>query len=319
MGQYPGIQESAWRASDGSVGIVMTNIAPGSVTFSLPISYSRLNLPSGAAYVVQSVDASPGAVLDANLTKDSAYSITLASQDILLVTLTPKAPQPQIGAGGVVIHASTSSTVSPGSLFDIYGTNLAASSAIAPPVLPVILGNVQVLINGIPAPLLYIGPTQIVAQVPNSTLIGAASVIVLHDGAVSPAASVNVQQGAPNILTYGANRAIVKNHNYSLNSSANPAQVGSYVTAYLLGSGPVALALPDGVSGPTSPLSWENLTTTVTIGGRHATTVFQGMAPGFAGLVHVDLQVPDLPPGDYPIQVSIGAAQSNTFLMSVGN
>lgn len=52
-GQFPSIQESAWRASDGSVGIVMTNISSGGVTFSLPISYSRLGLPPGAAYSVQ--------------------------------------------------------------------------------------------------------------------------------------------------------------------------------------------------------------------------------------------------------------------------
>jgi uncharacterized protein (TIGR03437 family) len=90
-GQYPGIQESAWRAVDGTVGIVLTNIAPGSVTFSLPIAYSRLGLPSGAAYTVQAVGASSTTPLDANMTKDSAYSITLASQQIFLVTLTQKA------------------------------------------------------------------------------------------------------------------------------------------------------------------------------------------------------------------------------------
>jgi uncharacterized protein (TIGR03437 family) len=90
-GQYPSIQESAWRASDDSVGIVLTNIAPASVTFSLPIAYGRLGLPAGAAYTVQAVGAASGTALDANMTKDSAYSITLASQQILLVTLTQKA------------------------------------------------------------------------------------------------------------------------------------------------------------------------------------------------------------------------------------
>jgi uncharacterized protein (TIGR03437 family) len=320
-GQYPSIQESAWRASDGSIGIVLTNIAPNSVTFSLPISYSRLGPPSGAAYTVQSTGGSSPAVLDSNLVKDSAYSITVTPQQILLVTLTPKAPQPQINAGGAVMHASASTTVSPGSLFDIYGANLASTPASAPPdspVLPSILGNVQVLVNGIPAPLLYVGPAQIVAQIPDSTMIGTASVVVLRDGAASAAASITVQQAAPSILTYGANRAIVQNQNYSLNSSANPAQVGSYAVAYLIGSGPVSPAVIDGVPVAATPLSRETLTTTVTVGGMQAQVPFAGMAPGFVGLVQIDFQVPDLPAGDYPIQVAIGTAQSNTAIMTIG-
>ncbi len=89
--QQPSIFESAWRAGDGSTGIVLTNIAPGSVTFSLPISYSRLGLPAGATYTVQAIGDSSSTSLDANMTKDASYSITLASQQILLVTLTQKA------------------------------------------------------------------------------------------------------------------------------------------------------------------------------------------------------------------------------------
>jgi uncharacterized protein (TIGR03437 family) len=46
--------------------------------------------------------------------------------------------------------------------------------------------------------------------------------------------------------------------------------------------------------------------------------LFAGMAPGFVGLVQVNFQVPDLPAGDYPIQVSIGSAQSNAPAMTVG-
>ena len=219
------------------------------------------------------------------------------------------------------MHASASTTVSPGSLFDIYGTNLASNAVSAPQgsqVLPSILGNVQVLVNGIPAPLLYAGPTQIVAQIPSSILIGAASVVVLSNGAASAPASVTVQQAAPAILTYGTNRAIVQNQDFSLNSSANPAQGGSYGTAYLIGSGPVAPIVMDGEPAAASTLSWETLNTTVTVGGTQAQVLFAGMAPGFVGLMQIDFQVPELPAGDYPMQVSIGTAQSNTPTITVG-
>jgi uncharacterized protein (TIGR03437 family) len=319
-GQYPSILESAWRAGDGSVGIVMTNISSAGVTFSLPISYGRLGLPPGAAYTVQSTGGATTTSLDSNMGRDSTYSITLASQQIILVTLTPKAPQPQISAGGAVLHASTSATVSPGSLFDIYGTNLASNPVSAPQnsfVLPSILGNVQVRVNGIPAPLLFVGPTQIVAQIPSSILIGKASVIVLRDGAASAAGSVTVQQAAPYVLTYGTNRAIVQNQDYSLNSSTNSAQAGSYVTAYLVGSGPVDPIVMDGEPAAASPPSEETLNTTVTVGGTEAKVLFAGLAPGFVGLVQVDFQVPGLPAGDYPIQVGIGTALSNTPSMTV--
>jgi uncharacterized protein (TIGR03437 family) len=321
-GQYPSIQESAWRASDGSVGIVMTNIAPNGATFSLPIAYSRLGLPAGAAFTVQTTDGSSVTALDSNMVKDSSYSITLATQQIILVLLTPKAVQPRVSSDGVVLHASTSNTVSPGSLFDIYGTNFAPGPMSLPAgaqVLPSVLGTTQVLVNGIPAPLLYAGPSQIVGQVPVSVLTGVASVVVLNAGAASAAASINVQQAAPSILTYGTNRAVVENRDYSVNSSANPATPGSAAVVYLIGSGPVAPALDDGTPAEASPLSKETLPTTVTVGGMPAQVLFAGMAPGFVGLVQVNFQVPDLGAGDYPIQVSIGTTQSNTPLMSVGN
>jgi hypothetical protein len=85
---YPSIAASAWRAADDTVGIVMTNIARSSVSFSLPISFARLGLAPGAAYTVQSADGSSISTLDPNLTKDAAYPIFLKSQQILLVLVT---------------------------------------------------------------------------------------------------------------------------------------------------------------------------------------------------------------------------------------
>jgi uncharacterized protein (TIGR03437 family) len=307
---YPSVLESAWRAADGSIGIVMTNIAPGSVTFSLPIAYNRLQLPAGAAYTVQSTDGTTTATLDSNLVKDSSYSITVAPQQILLVLLTPKAAQPQISTGGVVLHASTSNTVSPGSLVDIYGANFASAPITAPSgavILPVLL----------PAPLLYVGPSQIVAQVPGTVMIGNASVVVTNAGTTSASATLNVQQAAPSILTYGTNHAITQNSDYSLNSASNPAAAGGAAVVYLIGSGPVTPPLDDGMAAPDLPLSWESLPVTVTVGGAPAQVLFAGMAPGFVGLVQVNFYVPDLTSGDYPIQVSIGSAQSNTPVISV--
>lgn len=75
---------------------------------------------------------------------------------------------PAINAAGIVIHAGISTAVSPGSLVDIYGINLAAAvaSAAPGPALPLTLGNIQVMVNGKAAPLIYVSPLQVIFQMP---------------------------------------------------------------------------------------------------------------------------------------------------------
>jgi hypothetical protein len=99
------------------------------------------------------------------------------------------APGPQINSGAVVIHAGVSPAVSPGSLVDIYGTNMAVASASAPAGanLPFTLGGVQVLVNSSTAPLLYVSAKQIIFQVPYQTNIGIASVVVVSNNSASGA------------------------------------------------------------------------------------------------------------------------------------
>lgn len=74
----------------------------------------------------------------------------------------------------------------------------------------------------------------------------------------------------------------------------------------------------DGVGARYSPLSRETLPTTVTIGGVRANGTFAGMTPTYVGLVQVNFQFPDLTAGAYPIEITIGAARSNTPLVDIG-
>ena len=69
--------------------------------------------------------------------------------------------------------------IAPGSLISIFGSGLAqgANSASATP-LPLSLGDVSVTMNGIVAPVLYVSPGQINAQVPNEVAAGPASLVV---------------------------------------------------------------------------------------------------------------------------------------------
>ena len=207
--------------------------------------------------------------------------------------------------------------VSPGSLVDVYGQNLAGATATAAVPLPLNLAGAHVLVNGRVSPLVYASPTQIIFQVPYATAIGEGAVVVTVDGAPSAAAPMMVRQAAPSILTYGNNRAVVQHSDYSINSSANCAQQGSYVVVYLIGSGPLTNSIPTGAVTPAEPFAMSALPTTVTIGGTPAPVIFAGMTPGFVALMQVNFQIPSGAPGDLPLQVSIGGTQSNEALICV--
>jgi uncharacterized protein (TIGR03437 family) len=166
-----------------------------------------------------------------------------------------------------------------------------------------------VLVNGIAAPLIYIGPNQIIFQMPYEMTLGQASVVVASNSIASAAAPVTVQAAAPFILTYGSNRAVAVNQDGSINGPNTGAKPGSYAVVYLIGSGPLDNPIPTGAFAPLSPLSQEKLATTVTVGGTAADMKFAGMTPDFAGLVQVNFVVPNLGPRDYLLQISIGSSK----------
>jgi adhesin/invasin len=128
---------------------------------------------------------------------------------------------------------------------------------------------------------------------------------------------VAVQQAAPFILTYGSNRAVVVNQDGSVNASGNGDKADDVLVAYLIGSGPLDNPIATGADASSSPLSREKQMTTVSVGGANATVQFAGMTPGFAGLMQVNFVIPNLAPGDYPMQISIGTVSSNQPLVTV--
>jgi uncharacterized protein (TIGR03437 family) len=258
-----------------------------------------------------------GLLLSAQYQAKPAYTSTAT-----FLSSASTATPPVINPNGIVIHGGTIAEVSPGSLVDIYGTNLAPAAAMTSGLpLGTNLDNVKVTVNGTPAPLYYVSPGQVDFQIPYSVAAGSALVQVTSGGTAGLSAAISVQPAAPSILTYidesGTTRAVVQNQDYSVNSSVNCAAPGSYLTAYLIGSGPLDHAIPTGDAAPTSSLSRETLATTATLGGTPATVTFAGMAPGFVGLMQVDLQVPNVS-GDLPLQIQVGTFASNQALVCVG-
>jgi endo-1,4-beta-xylanase len=233
------------------------------------------------------------------------------------------ATRPIISPDGIVIHAGTSAPVSPGSLADIYGTNLAAAPATTPGVpLATTLGNVQVTVNGTLAPLYYVSPSQVDFQIPYSVAPGPALVRVTSNGTAGLSAGITVQSAAPSLLTYvdasGNTRAVAQNQDYTINTSTNCAGPGSFLTVYMIGSGPLDHPIASGAVAPSTPLSNEALTTTATLGTTPAAVSFAGMAPTFVGLMQVDVQAPNVK-GNLPLQINIGSFASNQALLCIGN
>jgi uncharacterized protein (TIGR03437 family) len=163
----------------------------------------------------------------------------------------------------------------------------------------------------------YVDPGQVNAQIPWDTPLGQATAVVTTGGVATAPRQFAVVAASPGIFTFGANRAVAQNQDYSLNTATAPAAVGSVVTVYLTGGGAVDNAIPTGVLSPAAPLARVNAAATATIGGQSAEILFLGMTPGLLGVVQANVRIPALSPGDYPVVITIGGAVSNAPLLTV--
>jgi uncharacterized protein (TIGR03437 family) len=211
----------------------------------------------------------------------------------------------------------------PGSVFVLYGTNVASRTANPTNVpLPTTLLTTSVTVNGELAPLFFVDTGQIDAQMPWDIPGGSvATVIVKNGSATSNAAAVFVPAtGTPGISVYGNNRAVVVNQNGTENSPTATAAVGDEVVAYFTGGGSVQAA-GKLVTGAPAPLSLSPLTETssVTVGSANAMVIYIGLTPGSIGLYQANFLVPTIAKGTYPVVINIAGQASNAPLMTVSN
>ena len=208
--------------------------------------------------------------------------------------------------------------VAPGSIVTIYGTNFAAQSAQAPGYpLPPTLNGITAIVNDIALPLFYVSSTQINAQLPYSTAVGNASLVVRSGGNVSAPLQFAATAVSPGIFVSADGHAVAQNQDGSTNSSAQPARSGTVLTVYMTGQGPVDNPAPDGVAAPASPLGNAIQPASASVGGVPATFQYLGLAPGFAGVLQANIIVPAVGGGDVPLIVTIGGVQSNMATVSI--
>jgi uncharacterized protein (TIGR03437 family) len=211
--------------------------------------------------------------------------------------------------------------VAPGGLISIYGTNLAKVatdlSGWAGRVLPSALNGTSVTIGGKNAPLLYVGPGQINAQVPVDVPAGQQAVVVKSVVGAGTSFNVTVAATAPAIFFSAAGAAVLKNVDFSVVSAANPAKAGDVILVYCTGLGATSASLATGTVVPSTTTANTSVPVTATIGGKPATVTYAMASPGFAGLYQVALTVPAGVTGSSPIVLTQGTVNSNSASISV--
>jgi uncharacterized protein (TIGR03437 family) len=245
------------------------------------------------------------------------------------------AQTPVVASGGTVNAANGISPVTPGSLVSIYGTSLAAST-VAGDTIPLsnTINNVNVTLNGIPAPLLFVSSGQINAQVPwnvlSSGTSGTAALVVSNNGQKSAAQNVPVGPFSPGIFDLGNNIAVAINNSDGTIAAppgaiagvtSRPAKIGDPygLAIWCTGLGAVSPSVTTGAAAGAT-LRTASTFPTVTVGGQQVTVVWAGLTPQFPGVNQINITLPaGTPTGNaVPIQVSVGGiTTSNTLTIAV--
>jgi uncharacterized protein (TIGR03437 family) len=249
---------------------------------------------------------------------------TIADGKVFVPSLTGVAVFGEIAPGTPAVTAVTDAAVfstdsmAPGSLISVFGSKLAPLNAGATSTpLPLSIADVSVTINGITAPLLFVSPAQINAQVPYEVAPGKASLVVRVQGISSTPLTISLKAAAPALFMDSIGQAAAANPNGSGSSPQSAPGPGDFITLFFTGQGPVAAAIDDGdapaagsVISATSPVS-------ATVGGVTAEVQFAGLAPNFPGVAQINLKIPQLSSGVYPVLVTIGGVVSNAVQVTV--
>jgi uncharacterized protein (TIGR03437 family) len=240
------------------------------------------------------------------------------------------ATSPTINTGGVVNSAGFGSTVASGGWVSILGSSLATntrpwnSSDFQNGIAPTQLDGTSVSINGQPAFVGYISPTQVNVQAPDDKSVGPIQVQVTANGQTSSQAAAQLANFSPALFLWQSKYAVAQHADYNAvgppglfpNVTTTPALPGEAVVLYGTGFGPTNPAVPAGVlTSHAVPLANP---VTAQIGGIDAEVSYAGLAAGFAGLNQINITVPDTAPdGDLPLVLNIGGVATPTALVTV--
>jgi uncharacterized protein (TIGR03437 family) len=309
--------------------VSITNAGAGTLTFTAAASSSpywlAVSPSSGSTPGTLSISVNPANLAAGTYT--AAVLVTAAgatgSPSSIAITLVVQGTQPAGTITAVTNAGSFQSGVASATWIAILGSNLSTTtytwqaSDFVNGMLPTSLQGVSVTIDGMPAFVQYISPTQINVLAPDDASTGPVQVQVTL--AQQASNSLTVQKAAffPAFFTIGDGKYVAALHlDYSLVGSAgllpgvtsSPAQPGETIAIYGTGFGPTNPASPTAqLVGTPAPLA---NSVQVTIGGLAASVTYAGLvAPG---TYQLNVTVPNLLNGDAPIVATIGSLTTQT-------
>ena len=323
---FPGGSFASGLAPDSAVGRVF--VSPSSFSSSNPLSVydpgtftliGALNVPGLAA----------GTTGDDVLVRWGEDGLALRGASQIFILRSPAVKPPVSPAGATVDAASfRSGPVAPGSLVSSFGSSLASMTlSYTNTPLPTSLGGINVLVNGIVAPLTYVSPTQVNFQVPWE-LAGKsnADLSIGVPGFNETSVKLGLADYAPGIFMIGGSQGAVLIGNTAIIPApsgafpgSRPANRGEIVSIFCTGLGPVTNQPATGAASSGTTLSHTTTLPTVTIGGQPAVVSFAGLAPGYAGLYQVNAEIPlSSNTGDaVAVALTIGGVTSNSVTVAV--
>jgi len=141
---------------------------------------------------------------------------------------------------------------------------------------------------------------------------------VTADGVSSSKVSVQVQVASPGLFEASPGSLLAINEDGRLNAADHGAAPGSFIVFYATGGGPHDAPLRAGEATPIDRLYRLTLPCSVTVGDMPAEILFAGAAPALGtGLVQLNVRVPDLPAGTWPVVLKIADVSSNAPSVTV--
>jgi uncharacterized protein (TIGR03437 family) len=177
-------------------------------------------------------------------------------------------------------------------------------------------GSTRVLFDGVPAPMLYSVKGSLATIVPYDVAgKSTTSIEVEYQGVRSQPVSVPVVEAVPGILTLdqsGGGAGAILNQDFSINTPANPAPIGSVIQIFWVGGGQTTPAGETGKLATSAPKRPE-LPVSVLIGGRSASLEYIGTVASLVeGVFQINARVPPgVEPGsNVPIVIKVGDTES---------
>jgi uncharacterized protein (TIGR03437 family) len=217
------------------------------------------------------------------------------------------------------LYPQPGAPLAPGTIVQIFGSGLAATTGGTNIPLPTVLNGTSVLIGGELAPLYFVSSGQINAQIPVDLLPGQEyQVLVVANNAYTTPDAIHIAPVTPGIARLANGQVIAQHADFSLVSEDAPAKPGEFLVAYLAGMGLTDNPVGTGAQAPSSPLAAVNSFASVAVDGEAASVLFAGLTPGFIGLYQINFQVPaDAQSGDRKLEIFQGGVAANTSVLPV--